>query len=97
MNLLTPLGLLGLLAVAVLIVIYVIRPSYQNKSIPSTYIWKESLKYRKRQKPGNLFRNLLIILCQILLLSICALILATPFLQTRSAKDVDQNLSLIHI
>ena len=95
MNLLTPLGLLGLLAVAVLIVIYVIRPSYQNKSIPSTYIWKESLKYRKRQKPGNLFRNLLIILCQILLLSICALILATPFLQTRSAKDVDQNIIVI--
>lgn len=95
MNLLTPLGLLGLLAVAVLIVIYVIRPSYQNKSIPSTYIWKESLKYRKRQKPGNLFRNLLIILCQILILSICALILATPFLQTRSAKDVDQNIIVI--
>lgn len=49
MKLLTPLGLLGLIGVVALIIIYLIRPNYQQKYISSTYIWKLSLKYKRRE------------------------------------------------
>ena len=78
MTLLTPLGLLGLLGVVALIIIYIIKPNFQQKFISSTYIWKLSLKYRKKKIPTSKLRNILLILCQILLLTSCAFILAQP-------------------
>ena len=78
MTLLTPLGLLGLLGIVALIIIYIIKPNYQQKFISSTYVWKLSLKYRKKKIPINKLRNFLIILCQILILTAAAMILARP-------------------
>ena len=95
MRLLLPIGLLALLGIAVLIVIYLIKPSYQNKPVTSTYIWRESLKYRKREKPDSIFRNLLLILCQILLVALSAFILSMPFVKTYSVDDLDQNILVI--
>lgn len=77
-ELLKPLGLLGLLSIAILIIIYIIRPNYQQKLISSTFIWKLSLKYRKKRVPLSKLRNILIILCQILILTASALILTEP-------------------
>ena len=95
MRLLLPLGLLALSGLLALLIIYLIKPSYQNKPIPSTYIWRESLKYRKKQKTDSIFRNLLIILCQILIIVLAALILSMPLVQTYSADDLDQNILVI--
>lgn len=95
MRLLLPLGLLALLGLLVLLIIYLIKPSYQNKSIPSTYIWRESLKYRKKQETDSIFRNLLIILCQILIIVLAAFILSMPLVQIYSADDLDQNILVI--
>ena len=49
MSLLKPLGLLGLIGIIVLILIYLLKPNYQNKFISSTYIWKLSLKFKKKK------------------------------------------------
>lgn len=78
MTLLTPLGLLGLLAIAVLILIYIIRPNFQQKRVSSTYMWKLSLKYKKKSVPLSKFRNILIFFCQTMILISCAVILAQP-------------------
>lgn len=78
MKLLLPLGLLGLLGIAILIFIYIIRPNYQQKLISSTYIWKLSLKYKKKRISTNRLRNILIFLCQLLILSSFAFLLARP-------------------
>ena len=78
MTLLTPLGLLGLLGIVALIIIYIIKPNYQQKYITSTFIWKLSLKYRKKKIPVSKLRNLLLILCQVLILTACAIILTQP-------------------
>ena len=78
MTLLLPLGLLGLLSLAVLILIYVLRPNYQQKLVSSTFIWKLSLKYRKNRLPISKLRNLLILIFQILLLASLALMMAQP-------------------
>lgn len=78
MSLLLPLGLLGLLSVVVLILIYVIKPNYQQKFVSSTYVWKKSLRYKKKRLPINRLKNILILLCQLLVLTGCALLLARP-------------------
>ena len=78
MTLLTPIGLLGLLGIVALIIIYIIRPNFQQKYISSTYIWKLSLKYRKKRIPINKLRNFLLILCQVLILTGSAMILTQP-------------------
>ncbi len=78
MTLLIPLGLLGLLGIAVLIIIYIIKPNYQQRHISSTFVWKLSLKYVKKRIPISKLRNLLIFLCQVLVLVSCALILSQP-------------------
>ena len=50
MKFMIPLGFIAILSVVILVVIYLIKPSYKSKTLPSTYIWKESLKYRKKDK-----------------------------------------------
>ncbi|MDY2850891.1 MAG: VWA domain-containing protein [Candidatus Borkfalkiaceae bacterium] len=82
MTLLTPLGLLGLIGIIILIIIYIIKPNFQQKFISSTYVWKKSLNYRKRRLPSGRFKELLLILCQVLLISSCAIILAYPALES---------------
>ncbi len=78
MSLLLPLGLLGLLSLVVLFIIYIIKPNYQQKLLSSTFVWKLSLKYQKKRLPINKLRNLLILLCQILIFVLLAFILTQP-------------------
>lgn len=78
MSLLLPLGLLGLLSIIVLIIIYLIRPNYQQKYVSSTFVWRLSLKYRRKKLPTSKLRNILLILCQVLILALASMILAKP-------------------
>lgn len=81
MSLLLPLGLLGLLGVLALIVIYIIRPNYQQRYVSSTFVWRYSLKFRKNQLPVSKLNNILLFICQMLALVICALLLARPVIE----------------
>ena len=87
MKLLTPLGLLGLISIIILIIIYIIRPNFQQKMVSTTFMWKLSLKYRKKKIPTSKLRNILLILCQILILTACAFILAKPVTVTETLTD----------
>lgn len=78
MRLLAPLGLIGLIGLVILLVIYLLKPNYQQKYISSTYIWRLSLKYKKKKLPISKLRNILLLICQILFLLIAAFILAQP-------------------
>ena len=79
MSWLTPIGFLGLIGLIVLLIIYLIKPNFQQKFISSTFVWKLSLKYKKKKLPLSKLRNILIIICQILIVTILAIILAQPF------------------
>ncbi len=80
MSLLTPIGLLGLIGLIILIIIYIIKPNYQSKFISSTYIWKLSLKYRKKKIPISKLRNIILFICQVLILTAAAFVLTRPFI-----------------
>ncbi len=84
---LTPLGFLGLLGVVALIIIYLIKPNYQQKFVSSTYVWKISLRYRRKRLPVSRLRNLLLIICQILILLSLAALLTGPALKIVNANE----------
>jgi hypothetical protein len=95
MSWLTPIGFLGAIALIVLIIIYIIKPNYQQKFISSTFIWKLSLKYKKKKIPISQLRNLLIFICQILILSALTCILAQPFIAGDEREDYTEKVVII--
>ena len=78
MSLLLPLGLLGLISLLVLLLIYILKPNYQQKMISSTFVWKLSLKYKKKRIPISKLRNILLIICQCLILTGLSFVLSNP-------------------
>ncbi len=82
-----PWGLIGLIGVPILILIYIIRHRYHEVEVPSTYLWKRSLKYMKKRLPLNL-RNILLLILQILAVILVSLILARPTIPTTKTGDV---------
>ncbi len=74
-------GLWGLLGIPVLILIYIIKPKFQEKLVTSTFIWKLSRKYKKKSLPVQL-TNLLLLFVQLLIICAISLILARPVIIT---------------
>lgn len=95
MNLLAPLGLIGLIGIAVLIFIYIIKPNYQQKFISSTYIWRLSLKYKKKRVPISKLRNLLIFICQLALLANLGFLLARPVVKELTNTPKNERIAVI--
>ena len=86
MRLAFPLGLLGLLFIIGLILIYILKPKYQEKKFASTHIWKLSLKYVKRKVPLQWLRSSLLFLIQLLIFVLAAFMLARPFFVLPTTK-----------
>ena len=95
MKLLAPLGLLGLIGIIILIIIYIIKPNYQSKFISSTFVWKLSLKYKKKKIPLSKLRNIILFICQVLILASAAFILAQPFLDEGAKVEGSDRVMII--
>lgn len=95
MSWLTPLGFLGFLGLVALIIIYIIKPNYQNKIISSTYIWKLSLKLKKKQVPLSKLRNIILFICQVLAISALAFILAQPVIAAEQEEERGEKIAII--
>lgn len=87
MTILNPWALISLISLLVLLLIYILKPNFQQKLVSSTYIWKLSLKYKKKKLPINKFRNILLIICQIIVLSLLTIVLIKPVKITGHAID----------
>lgn len=73
-----PLGLLGLLAVPVLIIIYIIKSKFTEQTITSTYLWTLSERFLKRKNPINKITGIISLLLQILAVVLISWALAHP-------------------
>ena len=89
MSWLTPLGFLGLIGLIILILIYIIKPNYQQKVISTTFVWRLSLKYRKKRIPVSKLRNILLFICQVLIITLMAMILAQPFIKEEQEQQAE--------
>lgn len=85
MNLLSPIGLLGLIGVPVLILIYIIKSKYQEKIIASTYIWELSEKFLTKKSPLSKLSGLLSLILQILTIIFLSFALAHPIISIPNA------------
>lgn len=95
MSWLTPIGFLGLIGLVILIIIYIIKPNYQNKIISSTFIWKLSLKLRKKQIPISKLRNILLFICQVLAITTLAAMLAQPVIVAEQEEKKSEKIVII--
>ena len=73
-----PLGLLGLIAIPILIIIYILQSKYNEQTVPSTYLWHLSEKFLKRRNPLSGLTGLISLILQILLVALLSLALARP-------------------
>lgn len=85
MRFLNPTGLWLLLLIPVLIIIYIIRARYEERSVASTYIWKLSTRFMKKKLPFRRFRQLLLFLCQLLMIVALALLVSKPAIVSKGA------------
>lgn len=90
MKLALPLGLLGLLAILALVLIYILKPKYQDKKVSSTYVWKLSLRYRKRKVPLQWLKSSLLLIIQLLIIILIALMMSQPqvVLATKTGEKI---------
>lgn len=84
-------GLFGFLGIIALIIIYILKPKYQDKTISSTYIWKLSLKYRRPKTPFDWLQSSLLFLIQLLVLTLLGLLMLKP----NYAYETDSNEKIV--
>lgn len=85
MRLLYPLGLLGLLAIPLLILIYIIKNKYTEQVVSSTYIWTLSEKFLKRRNPISKIAGIISLILQILAVIFISFAIAQPVFTLRGA------------
>ena len=88
MTFIYPLGLLGLIAVPILIVIYILQSKFTEQTVPSTYLWHLSEKFLKRRNPLSGLTGIISLILQILTVILVSLAIARPvFTLPGAAKD----------
>ncbi len=88
MSLQYPLGLLGLLAVPLLILIYILKNKHTEQVIGSTYLWTLSERFLKRKNPISRLAGIISLVLQILAVVFISFSIAQPvFTLKNSARD----------
>ena len=84
-----PAGLWALGAgLILLIILFLIRPPFQDYPVSTTYLWKLSEKFRKKRLPIRRAKKILLLLLQALCVAAAALLIAQPSLpMPGSGKD----------
>ena len=73
-----PAGLWLLLGIPVLILIWLIRPQHESRTVSSSYIWRLSDRFMKKRVPVTRLKKWLTFLLQLLLIAGTALLAAHP-------------------
>ena len=73
-----PLGLLGLIAIPVLILIYIIKSMYTEQTVASTYLWNLSEKFLRRRAHKSIIAGLISLILQILIVILVSFAISQP-------------------
>ncbi len=88
MSLTYPLGLLVLAAIPLLILIYIIKNKYTEKTVSSTYLWTLSEQFIKKRMPISRIVGILSLILQILAIIVIAFSISHPsFVLPRAARE----------
>ena len=75
-----PLGLLGLIAIPILILIYIILNKYTEQTVTSTYLWTLSERFLKRRNPISMIAGIISLILQILAITMISFAIAQPMI-----------------
>ncbi len=78
MNLLAPLGLLGLATLPVIVAFYMLRLRREQRSVSSTFLWQHLVRDVEANAPWQRLRRSLLLLVQLLLALLLVLAVARP-------------------
>ena len=78
MSFVNPLGFLGLIAVPVLILIYILKRKYTEQVISSTYLWTLSERFLRRKNPISRITGIISLILQIFIVIFISLAIANP-------------------
>ncbi len=82
-----PLGLLGLLAIPLLILIYILKNKHTEQVIPSTYLWTLSERFLKRRSPISRLTGIISLILQIAAVCFISFGIAHPVFTLKNAAD----------
>ena len=80
-----PLGLLGLIAVPIIILVYILKSKYTEQTITSTYLWTLSDRFLKRKNPMSSLSGILSLILQITVIAVVSLAIARPIFTVNNA------------
>ncbi len=85
MSFLYPLGLLGLIAIPVLILIYILKNKHTEQVVSSTYLWTLSERFLKKKNPISKISGIISLILQILIIACISVALAHPVFRLPNA------------
>src|SRR6476659_6829448 len=80
MNLLNPLGLIGLAAIVPVVILYCLKLKREERVVPSTLLWKKVIDDMQVNSPFQKLKYSLLLLLQLLLIALLGFSLARPYL-----------------
>ncbi|GKU27617.1 vWA domain-containing protein [Clostridium folliculivorans] len=84
MKLYSPMSLWFLLLIPILILMYILKQKYEERQIPSLFLWQQVLAETEASTPFEKFRNNLLFFLQLLALLLAIFALANPFINIGS-------------
>ena len=86
MQFLEPMGAWALLALAAVLAFYLLKRQYEERTVPSTYLWRMALRDESASRPLERLRRSLLLILQLLAAALFALALMRRCRVTRRAN-----------
>ena len=87
MQFLEPMGAWALLALAAVLAFYLLKRQYEERTVPSTYLWRMALRDESANRPLERLRRSLLLILQLLAAALFALALMRPALPGHAAGE----------
>ena len=87
MNFYNPWGFLGLVSIPVIILMYILKQKYEEKKVPSLFLWEKALSYSEAYKPWQKLRKNILLFLQLIIAFLLVLILANPYIAGGMSKS----------
>ena len=87
MQFLEPMGAWALLALAAVLAFYLLKRQYEERTVPSTYLWRMALRDESASRPLERLRRSMLLILQLLAAALFALALMRPALPGHTAGE----------
>lgn len=84
MKFFSPMALWFLILIPILILLYILKQRFEERQVPSLYLWHQVLMDTEATSPFQMLKNNILLFIQLLILLLGILALSNPFLQLKN-------------